>query len=160
MRIVSATRAHVPAIAALMAASPLLRRYEVTARGARASLSEALRADDVVLVALDGHAVVGLAWSITTRALDRAAYLRLLLVGEGLQSRGIGAALLAETERAARTAGCRHAVLLVTATNRRARAFYAGHGYRLVAHLPGFVRPGIAESLYMKSWPAPRRRPK
>src|SRR5256885_13721632 len=90
MRIVSATRAHVPAIAALMAASPLLRRYEVTARGARASLSEALRADDVVLVALDGHAVVGLAWSITTRALDRAAYLRLLLVGEGLQSRGIG----------------------------------------------------------------------
>jgi len=143
-----------------MAASPLLRRYEVTARGARASVTEALRGGDSVLVALERHAVVGLTWSITTRALDRAAYLRLLLVGEGVQSRGIGAALLARTERAARTAGCRHMVLLVTATNRRARAFYAGHGYRHVAHLPGFVRPGIAESLYVKSWPAPPRRPK
>lgn len=158
MRIASAARAHIPAIAALIAASPLLRRYEVTARGARASVTEALLARDVLLVALDGDTVVGLAWSIKTRALDRAAYLRLLLVGEGLQSRGIGTALLARTERAARAAGCRHMVLLVTATNRRARAFYSGRGYRRVAHLPGFVRPGIAESLYVKTWLAPRRR--
>ena len=158
MRIASATAAHVAAIAALMAASPLLRRYEVTARDARASMRDALRAGDVLLVALDGHTVVGLAWSIRTRALDRAAYLRLLLVGEGLQSRGVGAALLARTERAARAAGCRHMVLLVTATNRRGRGFYARNGYRHVAHLPGFVRPGIAESLYVKNWLAPGRR--
>ena len=158
MRIAPATTAHVAAIAALMAASPLLRRYEVTARAARASVTEALRAGDVLLVALDGHAVVGLAWSIRTRALDRAAYLRLLLVGEGLQSRGVGAALLARTERAARAAGCRHMVLLVTATNRRGRGFYARNGYRHVAHLPGFVRPGVAESLYVKTWLAPGRR--
>jgi len=158
MRIAPATTAHVAAIAALIAASPLLRRYEVTARAARASVREALRAGDVLLVALDAHAVVGLAWSIRTRALDRAAYLRLLLVGEGLQSRGVGAALLARTERAARAAGCRHMVLLVTATNRRGRGFYARNGYRHVAHLPGFVRPGVAESLYVKTWLAPGRR--
>ncbi len=158
MRIASATRAHVAALAALMASSPLLRRYEVTARGARASLAEALHAGDVLLVALEGDAVVGFAWSIKTPALDRAAYLRLLLVGEGLQSRGIGAALLARTERAARAAGCRHMALLVTATNRRGRAFYTRNGYHRVAHLPGFVRPGVAESLYMKNWLTPRRR--
>jgi len=157
MRIVPATRAHVAALAALMAASPLLRRYEVTARGARASLLEAMRARDVLLVAIEDDAVVGFAWSIRTRALDRTAYLRLLLVGEGLRSRGIGAALLARTERAARAAGCRHMVLLVTATNRGGRAFYARNGYHHVAHLPGFVRPDVAESLYMKNWLAPRR---
>jgi GNAT superfamily N-acetyltransferase len=150
MRIAFATNKDVSAIAALMATSPLLRRYAVSARGARASVTEALRAGDVLLVARDGGAVIGFAWSIATRALDRAAYLRLLLVNEDRQSQGVGAALLAHTERIARSAGCRHMVLLVTATNRHARAFYARHGYRHVAHLPAFVRPGIAESLYVK----------
>ena len=70
---------------------------------------------------------------ITTRALDRSAYLRLLLVAEEQQSRGVGAALLARVEREARSARCRHLVLLVTKTNNRARAFYERHGYRTSA---------------------------
>jgi len=151
-RIVHARREHIPPLAALMARSPLLRRYRVTARGAAASLGEALRRRDLVLAAVDAGAVVGLAWVITTRALDRSAYLRLLLVSEEHQSRGFGAALLARAERDARASRCRHLVLLVTRANRRARSFYEGHGYALVGDLPGFVRPGIAESLYMKSW--------
>ena len=151
-RIVRATAAHVDPIAALMASSPLLRRYRVTARGAKASLAEALRERDLVLVAVDGDAVVGLAWAITTRALDRATYLRLLLVSEDHQSRGVGAALLARVEHEARASRCRHLLLLVTRTNRRARSFYQRHGYAHVGDLAGFVRPGIAESLYLKSW--------
>jgi GNAT superfamily N-acetyltransferase len=153
-RIVRATNAHLDPIAALMAASPLLRRYRVTARGAKASLAEALRERDMIVVALDGGAVIGFAWVITTRALDRSAYLRLLLVSEERQSRGIGAALLARVEREARASGCRHLVLLVTTSNRRARSFYERHGYTHVGDLAGFVRPRIAESLYLKSWPA------
>jgi GNAT superfamily N-acetyltransferase len=153
-RIVRARREHVGPIAALMAASPLLRRYRVTARGARASLTEALRERDLGLAAPDRGAVVGLAWVIITRALDRSAYLRLVLVSEEHQSRGLGAALLARAERDARASGCRHLVLLVTKTNRRARSFYERHGYSHVGDLPGFVRPGIAESLYLKSWRA------
>jgi GNAT superfamily N-acetyltransferase len=136
-----------------MARSPLLQRYGVTLGGARSSLLEGVRERDQLLVALDGSEVLGLAWVITTRALDRAAYLRLLLVAEGKQSRGAGAALLADSERRARASGCRHLVLLVTTANRRARAFYARHGYRHVGNLPGFVRPAIGESLYVKSWP-------
>ena len=104
------------------------------------------------LVAVDGEAVVGLAWAIITRALDRAAYLRLLLVSEEHQSQGVGAALLARVEREARASRCRHLVLLVTKTNRRARSFYERHGYAHVGDLAGFVHPGIAESLYLKSW--------
>jgi GNAT superfamily N-acetyltransferase len=153
-RIVRATEVHVGRIAALMAGSPLLRRYRVTARGASASIALALRERDLVLVAMDGDAIVGLAWAVITRALDRSAYLRLLLVSEGHQSRGIGAALLARVERQARASRCRHLVLLVTKTNRRGRSFYERHGYAHVGDLAGFVRPGITESLYLKSWRA------
>jgi GNAT superfamily N-acetyltransferase len=77
----------------------------------------------------------------------------LLLVAEGEQSHGVGGALLAEAELKARASGCRHLVLLVTTTNRRARAFYARQGYEHVGNLPGFVHPAIGESLYVKSWP-------
>jgi GNAT superfamily N-acetyltransferase len=155
MRIVPAVRTHIAGLVELMTGSPLLRRYGVTSARARASLVEALREHDVVLVALEGGGeIVGLAWVITTRALDRGAYLRLLLVAEGRQSHGVGAALLAEAERAARSARCRHLVLLVTTTNRRARAFYTREGYRHVGNLPGFVHPAIGESLYVKSWRA------
>jgi GNAT superfamily N-acetyltransferase len=141
----------------MLSRSPLLVRYGVTERGARASLGEALRARDIVLVALDRGEVIGLAWLIVTRALDRTAYLRLLLVADGRQSEGLGAALLAGGERRARAAGCRHLALLVTASNRRARTFYSRHGYRSIGTLPDFVRPGIAEALYLKSWRARRR---
>jgi GNAT superfamily N-acetyltransferase len=153
MRITRATRAHVAGLVELMTGSPLLRRYGVTSGGARANLLEGLRERDLLLVALDRGETAGFAWAITTRALDRAAYLRLLLVAEGKQSRGVGAALLRDAERRARAAGCRHLVLLVTTTNRRARTFYTRHGYRHIGDLPGFVRPRIGESLYVKSWP-------
>jgi len=151
MRIARATRAQVGAMAALMAGSPLLRRYGVTETSARASLAAAEQSGETLLVAADGGRVVGLAWLIVTAALDRSAYLRLLLVAPGSRSRGVGAALLGRIERVARDRGCRHVVLLVTRTNRRARAFYARHGYRHVGDLPGFVRPRIDESLYTKA---------
>ena len=152
MRIVRATRRHLPPIAELMAASPLLRRYRVTRATATRSVAEGLRAGDLLLIAVDGGAVVGLAWLIRTRALDGSAYLRLLLVAEGRQSHGVGAALLARGERDVRRSGARHLVMLVTRANRRARSFYEKHGYARVGDLPGFARPGITESLYLKTW--------
>jgi GNAT superfamily N-acetyltransferase len=154
MRIAPASRTHVPGLAELMAGSPLLRRYGVTRDRALVSLEEALRERDLLLIAVERGESIGLAWVIPTRGLDRAAYLRLLVVAEGKQSHGVGAALLAEAERRARLAGCRHLVLLVTTTNRRARAFYSRNGYQHVGNLPGFVHPAIGESLYVKSWQA------
>jgi GNAT superfamily N-acetyltransferase len=151
MRITGANARDVDALVRLMSSSPLLRRYRVTEERARASIIDARRSGDLLLVARERPAVVGLAWVVPTRALDRAAYLRLLLVAEGEQSRGVGAALLADGERQAKRLRCRHMVLLVTTTNRRARSFYARQGYRHVGNLPGFVRPRIGESLYVKS---------
>jgi ribosomal protein S18 acetylase RimI-like enzyme len=153
-RIVRARREHVAQIANLMAAAPLLRPYRMTARIAKAGLARAFRGRETLLVAMDGDDVVGLAWLIKTRAFDRAMYLQLLLVAETHQSRGLGGSLLARGERHARVAGCRHVMFLVTKTNRRARAFYERHGYAHVGDLPGFVRPEIDETLYLKSWRA------
>ena len=151
MRTLRATRAHLGAMTQVMARSPLLRRYGVTRHRAWASLGEGLRERDLILVAVENGEVIGLAWVIVTRALDRAAYLRLLLVAEGSQSRGVGAALLEDAERRVSTLGSRHVVLLVTTANRRARSFYRTQGYRHVGNLPGFVRPKIGESLYVKT---------
>ncbi len=151
MRIARATRDDLAPLVRLMAASMLLRRYGVTPASARASLGEALRRGDPIFVAVDRDSLVGLAWLITTRAIDRSAYLRLLLVADGARSRGTGTALLARTERAARAARCRHLALLVTRSNRRARTFYESHGYAHVGDLPGFVRARITEALYVKS---------
>jgi GNAT superfamily N-acetyltransferase len=152
MRIVRASRKQIGPIADLMLASPLLQRYGATARGVRAGLAKGFRERDFILVGLDGDAVVGLAWFIQTPALDHAMYLQLLLVAESHQSRGLGARLIARGERQARTLGCRHMIFLVTKANRRARVFYERHGYKHVGDLPGFVRPEIDETLYLKSW--------
>jgi len=152
MRIVRASRKHIGPIVKLMLASPLLRPYGATARGVRAGLSRGFRESETLLVAVDDDVVVGLAWFIRTPVLDRAMYLQLLLVAESHQSLGLGARLLARGERQARESGCRHMIFLVTKSNRRARAFYERHGYRLVGDLPGFVRPRINETLYLKNW--------
>jgi GNAT superfamily N-acetyltransferase len=135
-----------------MSTSPLLRRYRVSERGAKRDLGDALRERDIVLVAVDRGEVVGLAWLVPTRALDRAAYLRLLLVADTHRSRGVGAALLARGEQRSRALGCRHVVLLVTRTNRRARSFYERQGYAHIGDLPGYARSGIAESLYVRNF--------
>ena len=160
MNIVPLASKHVSALAALMAASPLLRRYGITDRGARSSLRAALRRRDLVLIATDDAVALGLAWVVVSSALDNAAYLRLLLVAEGRRSRGVGAALLKEAERRARAAGSRHMLLLVTTTNRRARAFYAREGYRRVGVLREYARPRIDEALYVKDFGRRRARDK
>jgi len=56
-KIVRATKVHVGPMAKLMASSPLLRRYRVSARGAKASLAEALHERDMLLAAVDGDAL-------------------------------------------------------------------------------------------------------
>ena len=157
MRITATTARDVDALVALITSSPLLQRYGVTSRGARRSLVDARRSGDLLLITRDRGDIAGLTWIVPTRALDRAAYLRLLLVAEGRQSRGVGAALLREGERRVLRLGCRHMVLLVTTTNRRARSFYKGQGYRYVGGLPGFVHPKIGESLYVKTLEAKAR---
>ncbi|HET8627512.1 MAG TPA: GNAT family N-acetyltransferase [Thermomicrobiales bacterium] len=53
--------------------------------------------------------------------------------------RGVGTALLAAVEAAARAAGCRRVRLITTNDNLDALGFYQRRGYRLVALRPGAV---------------------
>jgi GNAT superfamily N-acetyltransferase len=150
-RITPAQADDLPALAGLMAGSPLLRRYGTTRDAALAALEAGHRAGDLLLAgrAEDG-APVGLAWLIASRILTGAAYLRLLLVAEGRQGHGLGARLLAAAETEAR-GWANHLVLLTTTDNAAARRFYERHGYRHVGDLPGFARPGLDEALYSKT---------
>ena len=151
VRIEPARAEDLAALAGLMAASPLLRRYGATRDTALAALESGHRAGDRLLVGrTDEGAPLGLAWLVGSRILTGAAYLRLLLVAEGAQGRGLGARLLAAGEVEAR-GWANHLVLLATIDNTAARRFYERHGYRYVGDLPGFTAPGLDEALYQKA---------
>jgi GNAT superfamily N-acetyltransferase len=151
----AARQEELPALAQLMAESPLLQRYRTTYQGALAGLSEALNAGDVLL--LTGEPARGMAWvSFAPRILNGAAYLRLLLVAQAALGAGLGSTLLAAVEeRAQKTA--KHLYLLVTTDNVGARRFYERHGYRHVGDLPGLVWPDLDEALYHKRLAAEHR---
>ena len=144
-----ATPADFGALAELMAASPLLRRYGVSDESARASLDDARRAGDLLLVCRRDGRPAGLAWAMRTRILGGGGYLRLLLVVEDRQRLGIGGRLLRAAEERARTWGDQM-YLLATTDNDGARRFYERWGYRHIGVLPALVAPGIDEALYHK----------
>ena len=138
-----------PALAALMATSPLLQRYRVSYEGAVRGLQDALAAGDTLVCSRTASGpIAGFAWvSFAPRVLNSAAYLRLLLVSE--PGHGTGSTLLAAVEKQAR-ARSNHLFLLATADNEGARRFYTRHGYRQVGDLPGLVWPNLDEALYHK----------
>jgi GNAT superfamily N-acetyltransferase len=150
--IAPATPADLPDLAQMMAASRLLQRYGISLQRASAQLEKAVAESDPLLVCREeaGGSPVGLAWLIRTRAFGRCSYLRLLLVAEGFQSRGLGRALLAAAEANA-TTWSPHLYLLVTTDNHAARRFYERQGYRHVGDLPGLTAPGLDEALYHKN---------
>jgi GNAT superfamily N-acetyltransferase len=150
MQIARAALCEVPALARLMADSPLLLRYRVTFDGATVALTDALHNGDIVLGARDADGMLGFAWlSFAAHMLGGAAYLRLLLVVPSAQRRGVGAHLLAAVEDASR-ARANHLYLLATSDNLGARRFYERHGYRHVGDLPGLVWRDLDEALYWK----------
>jgi GNAT superfamily N-acetyltransferase len=134
-----------------MAESPLLQRYGATIGTTFDVLRKGWAAGDgMIVAAAPGGRLVGMAWVIPSRILTGAAYLRLLLVGEGRQRAGVGAALLAAAETAARTVA-NHLVLLATTDNVGARRFCERHGYRHVGDVPGLAHPGLDEAFYWKT---------
>ena len=148
--IAPATAADLPDLARLMAASALLRRYRMEGESAALqSLTTAFDNGDLLLLTRE-HGVTGLAWAtFAPRALDGAAYLRLLLVAEAARNAGTGARLLTAVEDRAR-ARANHLYLLVTTDNAAARRFYERHGYRHIGDLPALVWPDLDEALYHK----------
>jgi GNAT superfamily N-acetyltransferase len=143
-----AAPADLPAAARLIAESALLQRYHVSYPTALASLADALASGDLLLASREAE-LHGLAWmSFAPRLLNRAAYLRLLLVA--VPGHGHGARLLRAAEAAA-FERANHLYLLATTDNLGARRFYERQGYRHVGDLPDLVVPGLDEALYYKT---------
>lgn len=135
------------ACAALVAATPLWKRYRYTrarcARDLRAALASGT---DVLLCAEAGGRAAGIAWVLPRGTFGRSAYLKLIAVAARRRGRGLGALLLAAAEES----GGGELTLLVSDFNGRARRFYAAHGYHEAGALPDFVLPGVAEIILRK----------
>jgi ribosomal protein S18 acetylase RimI-like enzyme len=141
----------VAALAAGLAALPLMVRYGRTAAKLERDLRAARARGDGLLVGDDGPggAVRGLAWFLRSGTLALGGYLKLIAVLGGGQGGGAGAALLAafEAEVARESA---HAFLLVSDFNEGAQRFYERHGWTRAGAFPGLVLPDVAELLYWK----------
>jgi ribosomal protein S18 acetylase RimI-like enzyme len=104
--------------------------------------AEAGREDALFLVAVD-ESIVGYALA---RVQDEEA--RLLDFAASYDGRGVGRALWAALADAARSCGARVLTFEVSERNRRARAFYARAGARVVGRRPKFYNDG-ADALLM-----------
>src|SRR5207245_11626326 len=102
------------------------------------------------LHARQGQITCGFTWYVARGAFGLSGYLKLLGVSQALRGQGIGAALLAHTERQTLADGQDDLFLLVSDFNLRAQRFYDVHGYRRVGAIPDYVRPGITELIYRR----------
>lgn len=84
------------------------------------------------------------------RSGSRLARLYSLAVAASARGRGLGYALLAEAEIAARRRGCKHLQLEVRVDNAAAIALYERTGYRRVASLDGYYEDGAGGWRYRK----------
>lgn len=129
--------------------SEIGRRYGFRAEALEEKMRAAVASGDFIVVAREGRGIEGFAWVQPKGAFGSAPYLKLIVVDEGLRSRGVGAALLAGFERRTEGVG-RVWTLMVSDFNARAIAFYEKHGYAKAGEIPGFAREGITEILMVK----------
>ncbi|PYI50876.1 GNAT family N-acetyltransferase [Paenibacillus flagellatus] len=89
---------------------------------------------NVTFVAVPGRgSAVGFA---SVRKVGKDVFLDMLAVDRNSQGKGLGAELLRESERYARSRGATTIRLYVDETNDRARLFYARHGYAEEGYYP------------------------
>lgn len=147
----AASEADLPAVARIVADTPLWQRYGVTRERAEAALAAGRSRGDALSVAEDAGAVAGLAWVLPAGGFGRSPYLKWLGVRSGATSRGLGAALLRAAEASAQVIRP-ELFLLCSDFNVGARRFYEREGYRRVGALPDYVLSGVTELVYFKRW--------
>jgi [ribosomal protein S18]-alanine N-acetyltransferase len=96
-----------------------------------------------LLVAERGGVLLGSAL-VFLRAGSDLARLYSIAVADAARGQGLGAALLAAAEAAARSAGARRMRLEVRADNPAALGLYQDRGYRVFAQRPGYYEDGCA----------------
>jgi ribosomal protein S18 acetylase RimI-like enzyme len=136
-----------PRIAAAVASQPLLVRYGVTEVGLARDLARAIGAGEGVLVAERGQ-ILGFARFGEGQGFHgHAGYLQLIALRPGMESSGVGRALLGAVEGAMTG---RFLVLSVSDFNEGAQRFYERAGYERVGELKSAVLPDVRELIYRK----------
>jgi len=106
------------------------------------------------LIFEESDQVVGFACHGPTPMTERTYDLYWLFVDPKHQRRGVGGALLAEVEKAVRRAKGR--MLIADTSSARsylpARRFYQNHGFRKVAEVKDYYRPGDSRFTYVKQF--------
>ena len=102
-----------------------------------------------VLIAVDANGLLGKAVVFFRRNSD-AARLYSIAVADAARGRGLGEALLAAVERAARARGCRRLRLEVRQDSAGAIRLYERLGYRRFGAYPGFYEDGADAWRYEK----------
>ncbi|OGW44112.1 MAG: hypothetical protein A2X57_07865 [Nitrospirae bacterium GWD2_57_8] len=166
VRILTLTRAHVAACAAIVAGS---EPWKTLGEGLDFSpfLSRRGGAPAQARVAIEGTEVAGFILYSAGPVFARGAYIRALAVAPGRRSRGIGSLLLDFAEQSI----AKHAAnifVCASSFNRRAQGFYRKAGYSRVGAIPGLIIPGASEYIFWKqlipaigkrgSGPSPRSR--
>ena len=124
-------------------------RYNLVQESLSIGLTEAMRTDDILLVAKNDERIIGFAWIDPKGAFSSAPYLRLLAVDENFRGQRVGSVLLDAFEENTRHIG-RDYVLLVSDFNEQAINFYEKHGYTKMGALPDFAHEGITELIMVK----------
>jgi ribosomal-protein-alanine N-acetyltransferase len=96
-----------------------------------------------LLVAARGREILG-STLVFLRAGSDLARLYSIAVAERARGHGLGAALLAAAERAARAGGARRMRLEVRSDNPPALALYLSRGYRVFAERAGYYEDGCS----------------
>lgn len=144
----------IPALAQLMAVTPLWQRYGVTTASATARLHQGLTQGATIVVAAlrpaEGQPpLAGFLWYVTRGAFQRGGYVMLIGVQPTLRGQGIGEALMHHAERTM-FAEVESIFLLVSDFNAAAQRFYQRLGYQQVGALPDFVLSGVSELIFYK----------
>lgn len=142
----------IPALAHLMAVTPLWQRYGVTEANATARLQDGFTQAATILVAEFEQRVAGFLWYVQRGAFQRSGYIMLIGVQPDLRGQGVGEALMHRAE-AILFAEVDSICLLVSDFNHAAQRFYQQLGYIQVGALPDFVMAGVSEFIYYKRKP-------
>lgn len=139
----------IPALAALMATTPLWQRYGVTTASATQRLQIGLAEGATMAVTESNGHPAGFVWYVTRGAFQRGGYIMLLGVDSHYRQQGIGQALMHHAEAQMFTS-VSSIFLLVSDFNHPAQRFYERLGYQQVGSIPDFVVPGITELIFYK----------
>ena len=147
VQLVPATPADLPKCADLIAAIPFFEPYFDRQQILRAM--QGRPETQLILLAREGGALLGLCWFDPRGHLSRGGYLRLLAVHPHAQGRGVAGQLLQAVETQVFAVSSAF-YLMVNTQNAAARAFYLRHGYRELGVLTGYAVPGQDELLMVR----------